>query len=103
MLLFLMDISAAALVQLHRELLSSENALVPGLSPQIGASLEMPERYLLPVSLGETHEERSYSFLLNRKTELNVISISEMQIIQKKNDSLLLLCFVLFWCFFPLI
>lgn len=78
MLLFLMDISAAALVQLHRELLSSENAWVPGLSPQIGASLGMPERYLLPVSLGETHEERSYSLLLNRKTELNVISISEM-------------------------
>lgn len=68
MLLFLMDLSAAGLEQLHRELLSSENALVPGLSPQIGASLGMPERCLLPVSLGEAREKHPYSLLLNRET-----------------------------------
>lgn len=70
MLLFLMDLSAAAagLEQLHRELLSSENALVPGLSPQIGASLGMPERCLLPVSLGEAREKHPYTLLLNRET-----------------------------------
>lgn len=77
--------------------------MVPGLSPQIGASLGMPERCLLPVSLGETHEERSYSLLLNRRTEINVISISEMQIVQERK--MVYCCFyVLFWVlvgFFP--
>lgn len=68
MLLFLMDLSAAGLEQLHQELLSSENALVPGLSPQIGASLGMPERCLLPVLLGEAREKHPYSLLLNRET-----------------------------------
>lgn len=62
-----MDISAAALVQLHRELLSSENAMVPELSPQIGASLGTPERCLPPVSLGEAREKHSFCLVLSIK------------------------------------
>jgi hypothetical protein len=75
-LLFLMDISAAALVQLHRELLSSENAMVPELSPQIGASLGTPERCLPPVSLGEAREKHSFCLVLHWRTKLEVISVS---------------------------
>lgn len=78
-----MAISAAVLVQLHRGLLSSENG-VPGLSPQIGASLGMPERCLPPILLGEACKRPSFSLLLNRKTVSDIISVSSMQMIQER-------------------